>query len=217
MSSRSWRAGKSALAERSVFSFVFDYGLAMVHVIFYIALMEMTLENLKNAVAGESTASAAYAAYATKASYEGYPAIQRLFEAASKAERVHAVNHMKVLELLGGKVEDLDINIHVGTTSDNLRAAIAGETYEFESMYPSFIADAQAEDVPLAIRSFTWSLESEKGHADLYRAALHQLEQGTPHALPNMYHVCLNCGDTFSSLAGLVMCPLCGKLPQRYK
>ncbi len=179
--------------------------------------MEATLGNLKEAVAGESTASASYAAYATKASYEGYPAIQRLFEAASKAERVHAVNHMKVLAMLGGEVEDIDIHVRVGSTEENLKSAIAGETYEFESMYPSFIDAAQAEDVPLAVRSFTWSLESEKGHAALYRAALEQLVKGTPHALPNMYHVCLNCGDTFSSLAGLVMCPLCGKLPQRYK
>lgn len=60
--------------------------------------MTKTIENLKAAITGESTASATYAAYAAKAAQEGQPLIQKLFEAASKAESVHAANHNKVLE-----------------------------------------------------------------------------------------------------------------------
>ena len=55
--------------------------------------MTKTIENLKAAITGESTASATYAAYAAKAAQEGQPLIQKLFEAASKAESVHAANH----------------------------------------------------------------------------------------------------------------------------
>ena len=102
--------------------------------------MTKTIENLKAAIIGESTASATYAAYAAKAAQEGQPLIQKLFEAASKAESVHAANHNKVLEKLGANMDPFDIQIHVGSTAENLKAAIAGETHEFESMYPEFIA-----------------------------------------------------------------------------
>ena len=89
--------------------------------------MTKTIENLKAAITGESTASATYAAYAAKAAQEGQPLIQKLFEAASKAESVHAANHNKVLEKLGATMDPIDIQIHVGTTAENLKAAIAGK------------------------------------------------------------------------------------------
>ena len=92
--------------------------------------MTKTIENLKAAIIGESTASATYAAYAAKAAQEGQPLIQKLFEAASKAESVHAANHNKVLEKLGANMDPFDIQIHVGSTAENLKAAIAGETHE---------------------------------------------------------------------------------------
>lgn len=95
--------------------------------------MTKTIENLKAAITGESTASATYAAYAAKAAQEGQPLIQKLFEAASKAESVHAANHNKVLEKLGATMEPIDIQIHVGTTAENLKAAIAGETHELKA------------------------------------------------------------------------------------
>ena len=116
--------------------------------------MTKTIENLKAAITGESTASATYAAYAAKAAQEGQPLIQKLFEAASKAESVHAANHNKVLEKLGATMEPIDIQIHVGTTAENLKAAIAGETHEFESMYPEFIAVAEEEGQKAAVRSY---------------------------------------------------------------
>lgn len=131
--------------------------------------MTKTIENLKAAITGESTASATYAAYAAKAAQEGQPLIQKLFEAASKAESVHAANHNKVLEKLGATMEPIDIQIHVGTTAENLKAAIAGETHEFESMYPEFIAVAEEEGQKAAVRSFTWATEAEKNMPILFR------------------------------------------------
>lgn len=172
--------------------------------------MAITIDNLEAAIVGESTASATYAAFATKAAQEGYPLIQKLFEAASKAERIHAANHNKVLEKLGSKMEPFEIEIHVGTTVENLKHAVAGETHEFESMYPGFIAEAETEGQKAAIRTFTWAMETEKEHAEFYAKALEQLENGQPADLPKAYYICPLCGDTFSTIAGVDFCPLCG-------
>ena len=178
--------------------------------------MTKTIENLKAAITGESTASATYAAYAAKAAQEGQPLIQKLFEAASKAESVHAANHNKVLEKLGATMEPIDIQIHVGTTAENLKAAIAGETHEFESMYPEFIAVAEEEGQKAAVRSFTWATEAEKEHADFYSVALKALESGDTSSLPRQYWICLVCGDTFKSLEGVDACPLCGTKAEKF-
>ena len=98
-----------------------------------------TIDNLKTAIIGESTASAKYAAYATRAAQEGYPLIEKLFAAASRAERIHATNHNKVLVKLGEAPIDIEMHIEVGNTIENLKAAIVGETYEFTDMYPPMI------------------------------------------------------------------------------
>ncbi len=178
--------------------------------------MTKTIENLKAAITGESTASATYAAYAAKAAQEGFPLIQKLFEATSKAESIHAANHNKVLEKLGSKMTPIDIQIHVGSTAENLKAAIAGETHEFESMYPEFIAEAEEEGQKAAVRSFTWAMEAEKEHANFYRTALQALENGDTEALPKQYWICLLCGDTFNSLNGIEACPLCGVKTEQF-
>ena len=65
-----------------------------------------TIENIKAAIKGETTASAKYAAYAKKAKQEGFAKAALLFEAASKAESIHAGNHRAVLEQLGTKMEN---------------------------------------------------------------------------------------------------------------
>ena len=64
-----------------------------------------TVENLKAAYNGESTASAKYAAFAEKAKAEGFDTVAVMFLATSKAEAIHAANHLKVLEKLGVQVE----------------------------------------------------------------------------------------------------------------
>lgn len=172
--------------------------------------MSATIDNLKAAIIGETTASATYAAFAAKAAQEGYKSVQLLFEAASKAESIHAANHNKVLEKLGAKMDSFDIDIKVGTTVENLKHAIAGETHEFESMYPGFIATAEAEGEKGAVRSFTWANEAEKEHAALYQKALDALQNGTVDSLPTQFWICPVCGDTFSTIEGLERCPLCG-------
>ncbi|MCI0469732.1 MAG: rubrerythrin family protein, partial [Nitrospirae bacterium] len=93
--------------------------------------MSKSEKNLQDAFAGESQANRKYLAFAKKAEEEGYKQIARLFRAAAEAETVHAHNHLK--ELKGVK-----------TTKENLEAAISGESYEFQKMYPMMIEDAKA-------------------------------------------------------------------------
>ena len=95
------------------------------------------MENLKAAYNGESTASAKYAAFAEKAKEEGLDTVAVMFLATSKAEAIHAANHLKVLVKLGEKIEDPQIgSFTVLSTAENLADAIKGESYEIETMYP---------------------------------------------------------------------------------
>ena len=152
-----------------------------------------TLDDLKSAFAGESQANRRYLAYARKAEEDGYPQVARLFRAAAQAETVHALNHFRAM----GEIK---------STAENLQAAIGGENYEVESMYPAFIADAEQEGEKQALRSFKWAWEVEKVHEELYRKALETLEQSGD---TFDYYVCPFCGYTHERGAP-EKCPVCG-------
>lgn len=156
-----------------------------------------TIKNLKDGIIGETTASAKYKAFATKAREEGNNAIALLFDAASKAESIHADNHTKVLTGLGETMEAFTPEFVVKTTAENLQAAIDGESYEVATMYPQFLADAKAEKVEKATKSFTWALDTEKKHNDFYSKALSALNAGSESDLPVGYAVCPVCGNTY--------------------
>jgi len=136
-----------------------------------------TQENLENAFAGESQANRKYLAFAQKAEAEGYPQAAKLFRAAAHGETIHAHAHLRAL---GG----------IGSTADNLKAAIGGETFEFESMYPPMIQEAEADGDKTAVRSFTYANEVEKVHAEMYQNALDHLDQ----LEEQDYYVCSVCG-----------------------
>ena len=141
--------------------------------------MSKTEQNLKDAFAGESQANRKYLAFAKKADTEGYGQVAKLFRAAAAAETVHAHAHLRTLK-------------GVGSTADNLKEAIAGETHEFKSMYPEMIEDAKEEGDKAALRSFTYANDVEKVHADLYTNALNNLD-----SLEDVdYWVCDVCGYT---------------------
>ncbi len=178
--------------------------------------MATTIENLKTAIIGESTAAATYAAFASKAAQEGYMNISKLFEATSKAERIHAANHTKALVKLGGEPICYEMSIKVGTTAENLREAAAGETYEFSTMYPPMIEQAKAEGAREAERSCSWACEVEKHHEALYQKALAALEAGEEKKLSSNYWVCALCGDTFDSLEDVTRCPVCGVPAEKF-
>lgn len=154
-----------------------------------------SIENLKEAFAGESQANRTYLAFARKAAGDGYPQIARLFRAAAEAENVHALAHLRVL---GG----------VKSTAENLQAAVNGEGYEFREMYPKFLAESESEGNKAASNSFFNALAVEKIHHGLYAEALALLNGGKD--LPsNRIFVCGVCGHTIYGEAP-DKCPTCG-------
>jgi rubrerythrin len=168
-----------------------------------------TIENLKAGIKGETTASAKYAAFAQKAKQEGYNNIAKLFEAASKSESIHAANHKKVLEEMNGKMEDFKPEFQVKSTAENLQAAIDGETYEVQQMYPAFIKDAREEKVPKALKSYNWANDTEKKHAELYTAALKSLQGGNEKTIASKYEICPVCGNTYEESKVEEKCAFC--------
>jgi len=168
-----------------------------------------TIKNLHDGINGESNASKKYEAFAANAKEEGFVTVAALFDAASKAEAIHAANHKKVLEQLGGTAEIVYNEFEIKTTAENLQAAIAGESYEVATMYPQFLADAKAEKVKKAEQSFNWANDTEKKHNDFYTKALNALNAGTQAELPVSYAVCPVCGNTYDSANLEDKCAFC--------
>ncbi len=177
---------------------------------------EKTIANLKSGIKGETTASAKYAAFATKAREEGNDTIAKLFDAASKSESIHANNHSKVLEVLGEKMEDFKPEFEVKSTAENLAAAIEGEGYEVSTMYPQFLADAKAEKVEKAERSFNWANDTEKKHHEFYTKALAALKANAENRLPFVYAVCPVCGNTYDNVTADEKCAFCQTGKDKY-
>jgi rubrerythrin len=169
-----------------------------------------TIENLKAAYNGESTASAKYAAFAEKAKSEGLDTVAVMFLATSRAESIHAANHLKVLEKLGEKVDGPQLGtFSVLTTAENLADAIKGETYEIETMYPGFISTATDEKSQDAVKSFTWAVDTEKKHQAFYNEALAALNAGGEKSLPVNWFVCPVCGNTYEAGKVASACDFC--------
>jgi len=175
-----------------------------------------TIENLKAGIKGETTASAKYLAFAEKARLEGYEPIAKLFEAASKAESIHAANHSKVLESLGEKMEAFTPEFEVKTTAENLQASIDGEGYEATTMYPDFLEAATAEKVDKAVKSFTWAMDTEKKHKEFYTKALDALSSMAIASLPVGYVVCPVCGNTYDAAVVDPSCAFCGTAKEKF-
>jgi rubrerythrin len=170
---------------------------------------EGTVDNLKKAITGETTASAKYAACAIKAKEEKFDKIARLFEAASKAEAIHAKKHTEVLKAAGVDMDPITPQFSVKSTRENLQDAIAGESYEIATMYPEFIKKASDEKKSDAVASFDAAFKVEKKHKELYTAALAALEKNDLKALPDAYSVCPVCGNTFGKNVPAA-CDICG-------
>jgi rubrerythrin len=170
---------------------------------------EKTIENLKTAYNGESTASAKYAKYAEKAMQEGYPDIARMFQAFSKSESVHAGNHKKVLDKLGEKIGDPVIgSFEVKTTRENLTDGINGESYESSTMYPDFIKVAEQEKSDDAKKSYTWAMDTEKKHKAFAQNALQNLDTADHNSMIKWY-VCPVCGNTYDEPTMKDKCDFC--------
>lgn len=158
-----------------------------------------TPENLQAAFAGESQANRRYLAFAQQAEKEGHAQVAKLFRAIAEAETIHALSHFRTMGM-------------IKSTAENLQAAIDGETYEFQTMYPGFLQTAQAEGDKAAERSFHAANEAEKVHAQLYKEALANLGKEAA----GDYYVCPVCGHvTFGAPPD--KCPICGVKGTMYK
>ncbi len=153
--------------------------------------MSKTDQNLQDAFSGESQANRKYLAWAKQAEKEGHPQVAKLFRAVAEAETVHAHTHLKHM---GG----------IGSTRENLEAAIAGEAHEFKEMYPRMIQEAEEEGHNAVKRSFKFANDVEEVHANLYQRALENLDN--PHGAD--YLVCSVCGYTVEDQAP-DKCPVC--------
>ncbi len=162
--------------------------------------MPNTTENLQEAFAGESQANQKYRSFAEKAASDGLPNIAALFRTTAEAERIHAAGHFKALE-------------GVGNTAENLKAAIAGETYEFTEMYPPMLKQAEADDHK-AKRMFGYAVQVEEIHAQLYKLALEAAQRGEDLAETKFY-LCPVCGHIEFG-APPDKCPICNAKGEKY-
>lgn len=160
-----------------------------------------TINNLKAAFTGETTASAKYAAYSKKAKEEGFTQIALLFKATSKSEMIHANNHRAVLEDMGESMPSINLQYTVKTTQENLADAIAGESYEISTMYPEFMTAADSADNQLALTSLNYAYRTEQRHKPMYEQALAALQNNHAATLPGQYLVCPTCGNTYNAAA----------------
>ncbi len=160
-----------------------------------------TRENLEAAFAGESQANRKYLAFAKKAEADGLPGVAKLFRAAAEAETIHAHAHLRVL----GEIK---------STKENLEAAVEGESFEYQKMYPEFVEEAEAEGNKAALASFRNAMAVEQIHANMYIEALRAVEGGNDVPAQPVY-VCSVCGNTFVGEAPDV-CPVCGVKHEKF-
>lgn len=130
-----------------------------------------TESNLKEAFAGESQANRRYLYFAQKADVEGLPDVAALFKSVADGETGHALGHFDFLAPTG----DPATGEPVGSSADNLRSAIAGETYEYTEMYPGFAKTARDEGFEDVAEWLETLARAEKSHAGRFGQALESI------------------------------------------
>lgn len=165
-----------------------------------------TVDGMMQSYNGEMNASASYAEFAKKAQNKSVAA---MFRAASAAEALHAklLNDMALSSKLSTKAFTAQINaVKVGTDVDNLKSGIAGETYEYTKMYPTFSKVASQENNKNVSDLMNRIASVEKTHAELYNKTMQDLN--AKKTLPTVYYLCPVCGYVEAGSAP-AKCPLC--------
>jgi rubrerythrin len=169
-------------------------------------------EILRAAFETEANGRARYVEFAPKAEGEGWHGVGSLFRAVARAEQIHTSNHGRILHQLGGVIEFSAIPVEVSVTLNNLRASLAGEIFEIDTMYPAFLEQARVFKDVAVIRTFQWALEAEKTHARLLNEAAALLEIDDEESWVTMHRefcVCPVCGYTSENPDEASMCPVC--------
>jgi rubrerythrin len=176
--------------------------------------MADTLQNLTKAFIGESQARNRYTFYAKTARNEGYEQIAEIFELTANQEKQHAKNLFTLISSLNTSGQPLQVETEaptvLGTTAENLKAAIAGENFEQTKMYPEFADTAEGEghqDVAKRLRSIA---RAEEHHEERYRKLLKEVEAKTVFKKAGeVIWVCRECGYAHSGSTPPVKCPAC--------
>ena len=127
-----------------------------------------THENLKYAFAGESQANRRYLYFAAKADVEGYNDVSAVFRSTAEGETGHAHGHLDYLAEVGDPATELPI----GSSRNNLKAAVAGETHEYTDMYPGMSKTARSEGFEEIADWFETLAKAERSHANRFQKAL---------------------------------------------
>ena len=158
-----------------------------------------TERNLMAAFAGECQAKIKYEYYASKANEEGYNQIAAIFLATAANEREH------------GKLWYKFLNNDIGTTEDNLKAAAAGEKYEWIDMYDKFINDAREEGFEHLAFLFEKVAKIEKEHQERYQKLLENIQKDQVFKKDNKVKwICTNCGHIYLDTKAQDKCEVCG-------
>ncbi len=131
-----------------------------------------TLQNLKDAFAGESMANRRYLYFARVADVEGQPDVAGLFRDTAEGETGHAHGHLDYLK----KVGDPATGLPIGETKLNLKAAIHGETHEYTDMYPGMAKTARDEGFDEIADWFETLARAEKSHAGRFQKGLDSIK-----------------------------------------
>lgn len=165
--------------------------------------MSKTTDNLKAAFAGESQARNKYTFFAEVARKEGYLYLAKIFEETAENERQHAKDHLLLLGELGDTVA-------------NLKAAVGGEDYEVQSMYPQFAKEAEEEGDKRAANAFKQVAKIEAHHRERYKKLLAMVEAGTVYKRDEpIKWKCSVCGYIVEAKEPPQKCPSCGH-PQKF-
>lgn len=131
-----------------------------------------TEQNLKEAFAGESQANRRYLYFAQKADIEGYNDVAAVFRSTAEGETGHAHGHLEFLEEVG----DPATGEPIGSTADNLKSAIIGETHEYTDMYPGMAKSAREEGFDEIADWFETLAKAEKSHAGKFQKTLETMD-----------------------------------------
>lgn len=190
--------------------------------------MEKTIKNLTRAFIGESQARNRYTIYAKIAKKEGYEQISAIFTETANQEKEHAswlfklINELKEKSGNEKKYNEIAVDAGapttLGTTQENLKAAIQGENYEFENMYPEFSKSAKEEGLS-EISSRLMSIgKAEAHHEERYRKLLEELEKGTIFKKEEKIEwTCRECGYTHLGSSAPEKCPSCNHSQAYYQ
>jgi len=177
-----------------------------------------TEKNLMGAFAGESQARNRYTYWASQAKKEGFEQVSWIFLDTADNEKEHAKKEFKFLE--GGEVE-IQVAFPagvLGTTAENIKAAAAGEHFEWTEMYPGFAKIARAEGLEEIAVVFESIAVAEKGHEERYLTLLKNIKEGKVFKREKtMKWRCRNCGYIHEGKEPPKLCPACSHPPAYYE